>query len=72
MGLVSRLSLATHSDSRSFLVAHALLSKKDLSETDSWRLDIWTGITTILLTFPKLFWLVVAFWFRVPYQDLLF
>ena len=27
MGLVSRLSLANHSDSESFLVAHALLSQ---------------------------------------------
>ena len=50
MGLVSRLSLANHSDSGSLLVAH----KMDASEKDSGR---WC----LLLTFPELVWMVVAY-----------
>ena len=68
MGLVSWLSLANHSDSESFLVVHTLFSQMDTREKDSGRwLDRWC----LLLTFPVLFWLVEAYWFRVPYQDLL-
>ena len=37
MGLVSRLSLANHSDSESFLVVHALFSQMDAREKDSER-----------------------------------
>ena len=67
-GLVSGLSLTNHSDSGSFLVAHALLKQDDVSEKDSGRwLDPWCH----LLTFPELFRLVVAYSFHVPYQDLL-
>jgi len=57
-GIVSGLSLANHSDSESFLVVHTLLAKVDASKKDSGKwLDIWC----LLLTFPKLFWLVVAY-----------
>ena len=55
MELVSGLSLANHSGSESFLVVQAKMdaSKKD---SGSW-LDMWC----LLLTFPELFWLVVAY-----------
>ena len=33
--LVSKLSLANHSDSRSFLVTHTCSAKKDVREKDS-------------------------------------
>jgi len=57
-GIVSGLFLANHSDSESFLVVHTLLAKVDASKKDSGKwLDIWC----LLLTFPKLFWLVVAY-----------
>ena len=57
MGLVSGLSLANHSDSESFLVVEALSAKMDASEEDSGRgSDMWC----LLLTFPELFWWVVA------------
>ena len=69
MGLVSRLSLANHSDSESFLVVHALFSlvQMDAREKDSGR---WSDLWCLLLTFPKLLQLVEAYWFCVPYQDL--
>ena len=54
MGLVSGWSLANHSNSESFLVA----AKMDASERDSGK---WTDTWCLLLTFPKLFWLVVAY-----------
>ena len=57
-GLVSRLSLANHSDSRPLLVAWASLAR-DAFQPGFWE-DIWTGIARFLLTFPELFWLVVA------------
>ena len=57
MGLVSGLSLANDSDSRSFLVVHASSAKMDASEEDSGRCkDMWH----LLLTFLKLFRLMVA------------
>ena len=57
-GLVSGLSLANHSDAESFLVAYTLLSQDGCHKKDSERwLDMWC----LLLTFPKLFWLVVAY-----------
>ena len=56
-GLVSRFSLTSHSDSGSFLVAHALLSQMGASKKDSgW----WSDVGRLLLTFPELFRLVEA------------
>ena len=66
MGLVSRLSLANHSDSESFLVVHALFSQMDAREKDSGR---WSDMWCLLLTFPELFQLVVAYYFSNLYQD---
>ena len=57
MGLVSRLSLANHSDSESFLVVPCS-AKMDAREKDSGR---WSDRWCLLLTFPKLFWLVEAY-----------
>ena len=57
MGLVSRLSLANHSDSESFLVVPCS-GKMDAREKDSGR---WSDRWCLLLTFPKLFWLVEAY-----------
>ena len=37
MGLVSRLSLANHSDSESFLVAHALFSQDECQREGFWE-----------------------------------
>ena len=69
MGLVSRLSGANPSDSGSFLVTYASFSQDGCQrEKDSGR---WTDMQCLLLTFPELFRLVVAYQFRVPYQDLL-
>ena len=56
MGLVSRLSLASHSDSGFFLVAHALLSQDGCQ-----RKGFWEVVGHLLLTFSELFWLVVAY-----------
>ena len=59
MGLVSRLSLANHSDSESFLAVHALtLFSQDQREKDSGR---WSDRWCHLLTFPELFWLVETY-----------
>ena len=53
MGLASELSLANHFDSGSFMVLHTL-SQDGFQEKDSGRLvDIWTGITSLLLAFPE-------------------
>ena len=58
MGLVSGSSAVNHSDSESFLVVHALFSQMDAREKDSGRCsDVWC----LLLTFPELFRLVVAY-----------
>ena len=62
MGLVSGWSLANHSNSGSFLVAQHRSAKMDASERDSGK---WTDMWCLLLTFPELFRLAVA------YQDLL-
>ena len=64
IGLVYRLSLANHSDSESFPVAHDCLARMDASEKDSGRQ---LGTWCFLMTFPKLFHLVVACYFHVPY-----
>ena len=58
MGLVSRWSLANHSNSESFLVAHASLSQDGCKEGDSWK---WTDTRCLLLTFPELFLLGAAY-----------
>ena len=73
MGLVSRLSLANHSNhsnSGSFLVVRALLSQDGCQREGFWE-DIWTGVLCLLLTFSEFFCLVVACYFCVSYQDLL-
>ena len=57
MGLVSRLFLANHSDSESFLVAHALLSQDGCQREGGGR---WKDMWCLLLTFPELFRLVMA------------
>ena len=57
MGLVSRLSLANHSDSGYFLVVHVLLSQDGCQWKGFWEM---VGHVHLLLTFPELFWLVVA------------
>ena len=57
MRLVSEWSLANHSNSESFLVAHHHSAKMDASERDSGK---WTDTPCLLLTFPELFKLVVA------------
>ena len=57
MRLVSGLSLANHSDSEYFLVVHALFSQ-DGCQGGFWEVvDMWC----LLLIFPELFWLVVAY-----------
>ena len=58
MALVSGLSLANHSDSESFLVVHTLFSQDGCREKDSGR---WLDMYCLLLTFPELFQLVVAY-----------
>ena len=68
MGLVSQLSLANHSDSESFLVEHALFSEDGCQREGFWEV---VGHRCLLLTFPELFHLMVAYEFSVPYQDIL-
>ena len=58
MGLVSGLSLASHSDSESFLVVHALFSQDGCQREGLGR---WSDLWCLLLIFPELFWLVVAY-----------
>ena len=70
MGLFSGLSLANHSDSGSFLVACTSLNQDGIQREGFWE-DVWTGVSSLLLTFPKFIRLVVTCQFRVPYQDLL-
>ena len=43
-------------------------AKMHASKRDSGK---WTDTRCLLLTFPELFLLVVAYWFRIPYRDLL-
>ena len=58
MGLVSGWSLANHSNSDSFLVAHTSLSQDGCWQEGFWEVDRhWY----LLLTFPELFQLVVAY-----------
>ena len=58
MGLVSRLSLANHSDSESFLVVHALFSQDGCQREGFW---VVVGQVVSPFTFPELFWLVEAY-----------
>ena len=58
MGLVSQLSLANHSDSESFLVVHALFRQDGRQREGFWE-EVRLGC--LLLTFPELFRLVVAY-----------
>ena len=58
MGLVSRLSLANHSDSVSFLVVHTLFKQDGCQRERFWEVS---DMRCLLLTFPELFWLVVAY-----------
>ena len=67
MGLVSKWSLANLIQSLSWWHTHGS-AKMDANERDSGK---WTDMWCLLLTFPELFWLVVACQFRVLYQDLL-
>ena len=55
--LASGLSLANYSDSGSFLVLPCSV-KMDARKEDSGR---WSDMWCLLLTFPELFWLVVAY-----------
>lgn len=64
MGLVSGWSLANHSNSECF---HHRSAKMDASERDSGKR---TDTRHLLLTFPELFLVVVAYQ-CVPHQDLL-
>ena len=58
MGLVSQLSLANHSDSESFLVVHALFRQDGRQREGFWEV---VRLGCLLLTFPELFRLVVAY-----------
>ena len=58
MGLVSGLSLASHSDSDSFLMVHALSIQDGCQREDSGR---WLETWCFLLTFAELFWWVEAY-----------
>ena len=62
MGLVSRLSLANHADSGSFLVVCILLSQDRFQRGGLWE-DTWTGVSSFLMTFTKFVQLVVAYKF---------
>ena len=60
MGLVSRLTLANLSDSGTFLVEHASLSQDGFQWEGFWEVDRIRGVSSLLLTFLELFWLVEA------------
>ena len=62
MGLVSRLSLANHSDSGSFLVAHAWFSQDGFQPEGFWEVGRTYGhmASPLLLTFPEFFRLMVS------------
>ena len=58
IGLVSRLSLASHTDSSSSWWCTPCSAKMDAREKDSGR---WSDMWCLLLTFPELFRLVMAY-----------
>ena len=70
MGLVPGLSLASHSDSGSFLVVNTLLSQGGFQQGGFWEVGRMYRLANPLC-FPKFLWLMVACWFHVLYQDLL-
>ena len=55
MGLVSWLSLASHSDSEPFLVARALFSQDGCQREGFWK------VVEHVVSLFELFWLVVAY-----------
>ena len=59
MGLVSRLSLANHSDSDSFLVVHALFSQDGCQREGFWEV-VGHVASPFEMNFPKFFRLVVS------------
>ena len=59
IGLVSLLSLTHHSDSGSFLVAHALLIQDGCQQEGFWKVEMAYGLMSPL-TFLKFFRLVVV------------
>ena len=65
MGLVSGWSLGNHSNSESFLVAHASLSQDGCYREGFWEVDgqvvFPLDLSRTLPTFPELFRLVVAY-----------
>ena len=70
-GISFQVALANHSNSESFLVAHASLSQDGCYREGFWEVD---GQVVSPLDLSKLFQLVVAYsggFFRSPYQDLL-
>lgn len=71
MSLVSRVSLAGHCDSGSFLVVHIIQSRWHQREEDSGRLVRHCGLASPLLP-SQFFQLVVAGCFHIPYQATLF
>ena len=68
MGLVSGWSLANHSNSESFLVAHASLRQDGCQREGFWEVD---GHPVSPFDLSELFRLAVAYQFRIPYQDVL-
>ena len=67
MGLVSRLSLANHSDSESFLVVHALFTQDGCQ-----REGFWEVVGHVVSPFDLSKTLPIdGGLFHVPYQDLL-
>ena len=58
MGLVSGLSLASHLTQSPSWWCTPCSAKMDAREKDSGR---WSDMWFLLLTFPELFWLVVAY-----------
>ena len=68
--LVSRLSLANHSDSGSFLVVCTSFSQGDSSEEDSGRLAVYMNWRPLSpFDFSQILQLAVACSFCIPYQD---
>ena len=61
VGLISRLCLANHCDSGSFLEVQASLSQDGFQQGGFWEVDrIYGLVSPLLLTFPELFWLVAV------------
>ena len=69
-GVSSWLSLASHSDSGSFLVVNTSLSQGGFQQGGFWESGRTYGLANPLC-FLKFLWLMVACWLHVLYQDLL-